>query len=349
MRLRFPKRSLMAPSAGLVMMVALTGCWAYTTGSTEVGVRTVKALVGAKGVQERIYAPGSTYFFVPFLTDWHTFDTRLQNLEMTASLSRGDRRSRDDLTFKTIDGNDISLDIIVSYRLIPDMAPYVLQHVATNDMELKENIVRTIARSKPRDIFGELMTEDFYVSEQRSAKAEEVKDILNEILNPYGVIVERVGTVDYRFNDAYQQAIEDKKVADQQVEKNKSSAKAAQEEFIKKVEEAKGEVAKMKARADGEFRRAQIEADAYYERQTKLAEAIEVEGRATAEGILKMNEALSGAGGEAMVKMAIAESLMNKRIVMLPIGGGGLDIRSTDINSLLELYGLQHVAGQDKK
>lgn len=343
------KRTMLALSAGLLTVVMLTGCYPYRTGPTEVGVRTVKALVGPKGVQEEIYEPGATYFFVPFLTDWHTFDTRLQNLEMTASVSRGDRSSRDDLTFKTIDGNDISLDIIVSYRLDPKMAPYVLQHVATNDLELKENIVRTIARSKPRDIFGELMTEDFYVSQLRSAKAEEVRATLNEILNPYGVIVERVGTVDYRFNEAYQQAIEDKKVADQQVEKNISSANATREEYLKRVEEAKGDVAKMKARADGEFLRAKIEADAYYQRQSKLAEAIEVEGRTAAEGILKMNEALAGAGGEAMVKMAIAEALMNKRIMMLPIGGGGLDIRTTDINQLLQLYGLQSVAGQAKK
>ena len=34
-----------------------------------------------------------------------SFDTKLQNLEMTFSKIRGDRRSQDDLLFKTIDGN----------------------------------------------------------------------------------------------------------------------------------------------------------------------------------------------------------------------------------------------------
>jgi hypothetical protein len=37
-----------------------------------------------------------------------------------------------------------------------------------------------------------------------------------------GIIVEKVLTNDYRFNPEYQKAIEGKKVADQQVEKNKS-------------------------------------------------------------------------------------------------------------------------------
>jgi len=58
----------------------------------------------------------------------------------------------------------------------------------------------------------------------------------------------------------------------------------------------------------------------------------------------QMNEALSGAGGENMVKIAIAEALKGKRIMLLPMGGGGLDVRSTDINSLLQLYGIQRVA-----
>ena len=332
--------------AGLAALL-MTGCMPYSTGPTEVGVRTIKfSFTGKKGVQEEVYRAGSTHFFVPFVTDWHTFDTRLQNLEMTAVEMRGDRPGRDDIVFKSIDGNDISLDVIISYRIDAQKAPMVLQEVAENDEELKENIVRTVARSKPRDIFGELLTEDFYLAEKRSEKAEQALEALSQILNPYGVIVERVGTRDYRFNPAYQEAIEDRKVADQRAEKLKSETRAAIEEFLSKVEEAKGETARMEAEADGEYERSVIEADAYFEQQTRLAQAIEAEGRAEAEAILRMNEALAGAGGEAMVKLAIAEALTGKRIVLLPIGGGGLDVRSTDVNALLELYGIRALTGR---
>ena len=44
---------------------------------------------------------------------------------------------------------------------------------------------------------------------------------------PWGIVVEKVLTKDYRFNQEYQKAIEDKKVADQQVQKNKSAQHAA--------------------------------------------------------------------------------------------------------------------------
>ena len=328
----------------LLVLVLLAGCMPYSTGPTEVGVRTRKlALFGPKGVEAKVYPPGSTYFFVPFLSDWHTFDTRLNNLDMSGSETKGDRKSRDDLLFKTIDGNDLSLDIIVAWRIDPQQAPKILQEVAINMDELKDNVIRTVTRSKPRDIFGELMTEDFYLAEKRTAKAAEVVVVLNEILNPYGVIVENVGTADYRFNPEYQKAIEDRKVAQQRAEKAKSTTRATEEEYLSLVEEAKGEVGKVRAEADGVFEQAKIVAEANFKQEEKTAEAIRLEGQAEAAGIRKMNEALSGAGGEAVVKLAIAEALSGKKIMLVPMGEG-FDVRSTNINGLLDMYGIKSIA-----
>jgi regulator of protease activity HflC (stomatin/prohibitin superfamily) len=292
-------------------------------------------------VEEHAYAPGSTYFFLPFVNDWHTLDTKLQNLEMTMDSKSGDRRGKDDLLFKTIDGNDISLDVIIAYRIDPEKASYIVQYVAPNDRLLRQKVLRTVSRAIPRDVFGELKTEDFYVADKRQAKAEKARQTLQDMLLPLGVIVERVLPKDYRFNPAYQQAIEGKKIADQLVEKNKSATRAAYEEYRKKVEDAKGEVNKMVAEADGEFQQAKIEADAYYDRQQRLAEAIEAEGQAEAEGLTKLNQALAGAGGEAMVKLEIAEALKNKRILLLPMSEGGLNLKTTDINELLTMQGLR--------
>jgi regulator of protease activity HflC (stomatin/prohibitin superfamily) len=206
---------LLASLVVVVLLLVVFFPYPHRTGPTEVGVRTVGWHPFKKrGVQDDVYQPGAVYFFSPFLNDWHVFDTRLQNVEMTFDRKRGDRPIRDDLLFKTIDGNDLSLDVIISYRIDPQKAPHILQKVASSDFELKDNVVRTIARSRSRDIFGELKTEEFYVSDKRDEKAERTKAELNAMLNPYGVIVERVSTKDYRFNPAYQKAIEDKKVAE---------------------------------------------------------------------------------------------------------------------------------------
>ena len=326
----------------MMLLIVLSGCVPHSTGETEVGVRTVKfALFGKKGVEDKVYAPGSTYFFLPFVNDWHTFDTKLQNLEMTHDRSRGDRKSRDDLLFKTIDGNDISLDVIIAYRIDPQKAPFIVQYVADGDRQLRDKLVRTIARSKPRDIFGELKTEEFYVADRREKQSQRAKEVLQEILGPMGIIVEKVLTKDYRFNPEYQKAIEDKKVADQRVEKNKSAQRAATEEYKRKLEEAKGEVNKMIANADGEYLRAKIEADVYFEKQELIAEAIKTEAIATAKGIQEMNNALAGSGGEALVKLRIAEAIQGKRIVLLPVSEGGMNLKTTDINQLIDTMGLK--------
>ena len=139
-------------------------------------------------------------------------------------------------------------------------------------------------------------------------------------------------------------------MAEQVAEQNKSATKAAQEEYLKKLEDAKGEVNKMVAEVDGRFRQAQIEADAYYEKQRRGAGAIEAEGVAEAKGITEMNKALSGSGGEVMVKLKLAEALEGKRILLLPLSGGGMDIKTTNVNQLLETYGIKSLTqGGDTK
>lgn len=329
----------------VITLFTVTGCVPHSTGNTEVGVRTKKfSFFGEKGVEDKYYAPGSTYFFMPFINDWHTFDTKLQNLEMTSHKNRGDRRTRDDLLFKTIDGNDISLDVIIVYKIDPAKAPYILQNIAVNDSALRGTIVRTIARSKPRDIFGELTTEEFYVASSREKQAQKAKETLQAMFQPMGIVIEKVLTKDYRFNPKYQKAIEDKKVADQNVEKNKSAQHAAAEEYKRKLEEAKGEVNSMIARVDGDFLKAKIEVDAYYEKQLLIAKAIKTEGIAEAKGIRSMNKAMESAGGEALVKLRIAEALQGKKIVLLPVSEGGMNLKTTNINDLINTMGIKKLS-----
>jgi len=326
----------------IILLVVFLMFFPHHTKSTEVGVRIIKWSPFAKqGVFKEIYAPGATYFFAPIINAWHVFDTKLQNMEMTSS-QRGARLGRDDLVFKTVDGNDISLDVIIAYRIDPQKAPEILQNVAQSNLELEEKVVRPISRNATRDLFGELKTEDFYVADKRTGKAEAVKEVLNKILNPYGVIVESVLPKDYRYNPAYQKAIEDKKIADQMVERFKSETRATVEEYLQRLQQAQGEVNKMIADVDGEYMKAKIATDAYYEQQTRIAKAIEAEGDAQAKGIEKMVEALNSSGGKTMVKMKIAESLLGKKIYLLPFADtGGIDLKTTNINDLLKLYGVK--------
>lgn len=325
-----------------IILLVFAAYFPHQTKSTEIGVRVVKWSLFAKMGTKTIHAPGATYFFPPIINDWYTFDTKLRNMEMTTAFSRGARMGRDDLVFKTVDGNDIALDVIIAYRIDPQKAPHILTHIAQSNRELEEKLVRPITRNVTREFFGELKTEDFYVANKRIDKADLVRQELNKLLNSHGVIVESVLPKDYRFKEAYQKAIEDKKVADQIAERFKSEVKATVEEYLQKIQAAQGEVNKMVADINGEYGKAKIEADAYYEQQVMIAKAIETEGINQAKGIEKMVEALNSAGGRTMVKMKLAEALAGKKIYLLPFSdAGGIDLKTTNINELLKIYGLK--------
>ena len=59
---------MMEFNLNLLVVFMLSGCVFYSTKPNEVGVRTKKfSLFGQKGVENEIYAPGSTYIFLPFV------------------------------------------------------------------------------------------------------------------------------------------------------------------------------------------------------------------------------------------------------------------------------------------
>ncbi|HVE84538.1 MAG TPA: SPFH domain-containing protein [Myxococcales bacterium] len=325
---------------GAMALASFSGCTCHSTDSTEVGVLTRKvSLFGQAGVQDEIYAPGATYLFMPFVTDWHTYDVSLQNLAMVRDAKKGDRSSEDDLRFKTIDGNEIRVDVTVVWQIDPKKAPHVLTSVGEDTGQVKEKLVRPACRSVVRDVLNELSSEDFYVSDKRFEKADKARDQLHKVLAPEGVLVQQVILGEHKFTTEYEQVIRDKKLAEQTAEKLRSQARAAAEEAKRKLETAKGQVQQQLAEADGYLAQVKLKADADFVQNQKRAEAIVFEKKAAAEAIRKNNEALAGSGGRTMVKLRLAEALAGKTLLFVPTGGGGAQLQTLNLNALLKTYG----------
>jgi regulator of protease activity HflC (stomatin/prohibitin superfamily) len=328
-------------------LVLLAGCVSHRTGANEVGVLVCKIALGcdSKGVQQQIYPSGSTNFFAPFIRDFYTFDTRIQNLEMTAHPTRGDREGADDLQFKTTDGNDVYMDVTVVWHIDPTKAPQILQSVGQSTAEVKEKLVRPMARTLVRDVMNELTSESIYNADKRFQKSDEARRVLGDALAPYGVVVTQVNVGEYRFNDEYQQVIHNRKLAEAQAEQLKSESQSAQEEAKRNLETAKGKVAAQIASADGELAQAKLRADAQFYQEQQNAEAILTERTNNAQAIAKRSEALRGAGGRAQVKLKIAEALAGKSIVLIPGGSGsGVSLNKLDVNQLVQSLLAQEAA-----
>jgi regulator of protease activity HflC (stomatin/prohibitin superfamily) len=269
-------------------------------------------VLGKRGVHKEVYDAGFHLVLKPFnLEHMYLFPKDLQVLDLTGAREEAAQEASVGKAahIQTSDGFFVDVDVSILYNIVD---PYLVFTRLGTGRLFETNGIIPKAEPVLKQTLGELTTEEFYNSPLRAAKAQQAEELLNRDLIPYGLKVDHV-----------------------------------QEEYLKKLEDAKGEVNKMVADADGRFRQAQIEADAYYEKQQRIAAATEAEGIAEAKGITELNKALIGSGGEVMVKLKIAEALEGKRILLLPLAGSGTDIETTNINQLLETYGVRGLAGSD--
>ncbi|MDP6380110.1 MAG: SPFH domain-containing protein [Phycisphaerae bacterium] len=274
------------------------------------------------------------------LSKFYVLDKTLQTLEMTEEVGRGDRRGKDDLKIKTVDGSDVYVDLKVQYRIDPDMAEVIIASSGP-DENYKMKWARDYVRSICRNRLGELSTEQFYDSSKRAARIVLARNEANEELQPFGIIIDSI-TIPRRphFYREYEEMIKKKKLADQGVLQEQSMALAAKQKQLtlivqetnKKnvaVEEFEGEMRQLIIAAEAEAEKTKRRGDAYYDRVsigaaatlyrlTKEAAGVLVLKSKEAEGIKVLRKALEGEGGRNMVKLEYARKLKGVKITGKP-------------------------------
>lgn len=317
----------------IALLFACYGCTPHTTGATEVGVRFNKVTRSTETVEA-----GATYFFTPIVNDWTTFDTSTQNLIMSAKVEGGDRKEKDDLRFKTRDGNDIETDVTVRWRIDPTKAVYVWQLVAPTTEIVKEKLVRPMARSYVRDVLNRLDSEEYYNPDLRFAAANDATRMLAAHLQPYGIIVEQVILGDFSFKPDYQRLINGRKEAEKQAEKLEAEILATTEANQANLQAKIAELTELLTRSEGELEQAKRTADAYVVKRQQDAQSVLAEKNAIAEGIRKERAALNGSAGDAYVNLQLIEALQKKEIRQIPkLPNGNVII---DGNKLLQQLGV---------
>ena len=312
---------------------ALTACSPHTTGATQVGVRFNKITRNTE-----IAAPGATYFFAPFVNDWTTFDTSTQNLVMSAKNAEGDRKEKDDLRFKTRDGNDIETDVTVRWRIDPARAADIWKLVAPTTEVLKERVVRPQARAYVRDVLNRLDSEEYYNPDLRFNAASDATALLAGQLKPYGIIVEQVILGDFSFKKDYQDLINRRKEAEKQAEKLEAEILATQEANKANLQGKVAEFTELLTRSQGELEQVKRNADAYLVKRKQEAQATLAEKQAVAQGIRKERAALNGSAGDAYVSLQLIDALQKKEIRQIPkLPNGNVII---DGNKLLQQLGV---------
>ncbi|MCI0574043.1 MAG: hypothetical protein L0Y66_25190 [Myxococcaceae bacterium] len=323
-------RQIVALSA-LLLSGLLSAC--ESTSSTEVGVRTTLVGVVEKRGDQQVYPPGGVYVVTPFINSWHVLPIQQQNLLMNADPEEGDRPIPDDVTFKTKDGNNVHIDVNVMWRIHPDRAGDVLARLGSSVDEIKERMVRPMARAVIRDVFNTITSEEYYHVATKNRVAAQARDELEKQLSPFGLMVDSIQVQQHRFDPEYQAAINAQKQAEADVQtlleqqknvvvEKQTELMAKRAEWNRKLEEARGEAGRI-----------HNEADAYARQRSNTAKATLVEAQAEADATRKEAEALNKMGGDAYVKMQLAKQFAGKRILLVP----GANVSTMNVNQLLGL------------
>jgi regulator of protease activity HflC (stomatin/prohibitin superfamily) len=334
------KRAILLLAAAALL--GATACTPHATGATEVGIRFNKITRATE-----VAPPGATYFFTPIVNDWTKFDVSTQSLVMSAKTVDGDRGTKDDLRFKTRDGNDIETDVTVRWRIDQSKAVEVWERSAPSTRLLRDRLVRPQARSYVRDVLNRLDSEEYYNPDLRFRAASDATRILGAHLAPYGVIVEQVILGDFAFKPDYQKLINERKEAEKQAEKLEAEILATLESNQSNLQQKIAALTEQLTRAQGELEQAKRAADAYLNRRNQEAQAVIAEKTATAEGIRRERAALNGSAGDAYVNLQLIDALQKKEIRQIPkLPNGNVII---DGNRLLEQLGVLRVVQQQQE
>ncbi len=163
---------------------------------------------------------------------------------------------------KTSDGQTGYISFNILYRVDPTLTSKIYGTVAQNRSQLNERIVANFARSIPRDVASGYTADGLYAT-QRAAYAQDIRSQLEKIYAPYGVILVAFELRDVQFSEAYENAIEQQQIAEENIQ-------TAQ--FV--TEQKKQEAEQARIAAQGRADSAVIEAKAEAEALEVVAQAL---------------------------------------------------------------------------
>jgi len=284
--------------------------------------------------------------YYPFVQDIYILDKREQVLKMTSAEIDEKHPQGNPLIVKSIDGGDVVLDLQIQYMLKPEFGVHVVQNTGVGDI-FKQKWVYDYARTICYYCYGELTIGEFPIASMRDVKAQKAREEINKMLDPHGFFVTSINLSDYRYYREYAEKIQERRLADKEVEEQKTRASAAREnqrkvvveetkkmevevarfrgECDKRIMDARGSAEAKKQDADAYLIRAKYEADAEFERLAKEAGSVLATVRADAEGIKALRNALEGDGGRNLVRLEYAKRLKQAIIRSTPIIRQGIE------------------------
>ncbi len=303
----------------------------------EVGVKTrLLPLTGKRGISKKTLKTG-LYLIIPFAEKLDIFNARIQKLDFVAPENMKRKKNNQNIYVQTSDGTFVYVDATLLFKVDEENAFKLLATLGHNYVDKK---VRPEFISVLKAKLGELKAEDFFNPDKRESKVKEALKELNNRLKNNGIKAVNILVRDYFYSQEYENAIKEKKIADQMKLLNQVKTIAAQKYAELKKTEAYGDALANIELEKGKAEAKKILADA--ENYLKLKEAAakkEIE-TAKARGDALIEKAFTGQGGKNMVGLEMAKVLKGLDRIIIQ-SGGKKGVNPLDVNSLLKLSGVK--------
>lgn len=250
------------------------------------------------------------HFFNRWVTDMVSYKVAARAYP-SETLESHDKDNRTySLELKTNDGQNVSVDLTIIYGLVAKEVPRLHAEVGTN---YEDQILLPQIRSEARIAIGRYAAEQLYQGSVRDEAQIAIKEKLSRSLAKHPAIQVQDALIrHFGFSVEFERAIEQKKLASQQVEINKNRALAQEEEAKRQEAESRGLKLKAIQEAEGRASSVKIEADAQrYQLEQEAAGKLAIY-QAEAEGKRLLAEALDGTGGANVVALRFAEEIPAK-------------------------------------
>lgn len=203
-------------------------------------------------VSETSYQEGF-HLKAPFIQQVETLSNKIQVYETPASAVSKDLQT-------------VSSTIAVNYRLVSDKSPEMYKNVG---VDYQTVLITPVVQECMKSATAKYTAEELIT--ERAAVGDEVKTALDSKLNNYGIYIEKFNIVNFDFSAEFNNAIEAKQVAEQNLLKTKTEQQQAIE--IANAE-AKKKVIAADAQAQATLTEAQAQADANKLLEESLSEKV---------------------------------------------------------------------------
>lgn len=247
--------SVIATGAVVISGIVLAFGSSTIVGTGCTGVRTYFG-----SVQEGTYDAGF-HLKVPFVESVVEVNNKVQKVEVDASSTSKDLQSVDST-------------LAINYHLAKEASVSMYKDIG---LSYEDTILQPAVQESTKSVMAQYRAEEMI--QRRAEVSIAIMDEISKKVNDYGIVLDEFNITNFSFSKAFDDAIEQKLVAEQ----NKIKAATENEQ---RVAAAEADAAEAKARAEGEAESTKIKAQGE-------AEAIRAKADAEAEANKKVSESIT--------------------------------------------------------